>query len=80
MKTEQTGLLPRLILDCEEIETVRSAQPAPAFSSVDLTPALTAATSSDPQDGVDKFLESIHSRYGFSDVARLFERLAQAAN
>ncbi|MBX9573686.1 MAG: hypothetical protein K2X77_32610 [Candidatus Obscuribacterales bacterium] len=73
-----TGLLPRLTLDCEQD---LSATPVSNTAwTADLAPSLAVANSSDPVTAVDNLFESMHERYGFGDVARLFQRLSEAAS
>jgi hypothetical protein len=79
MNTETAGLLPVLLLDCGD-----SASPQ-ATGSPSVMPGLQGALAamnafSNPQDAVDSLVRNTQERYGFGEIARLFDRFARTMN
>jgi hypothetical protein len=80
MNTETAVLLPVLLIDCGD-----SASPPQATGSLSIMPGLRSAlaamnTFSNPQDAVASLVRNTQERYGFGEMARLFDRFARTMN
>ena len=80
---ESAVVLPVLVLDCVFNEETQAAAAAPTGSrpDLDLHSVFNAISShSNAQDAVRSFVDSTEERYGFGEVARLFDRMAKTLN